>query len=76
MTNFRTSWYKLDEQHDKLEDLREALDEMIADDLVELSAFELRITLKGQPYVRNVCMALDEYLRKDNSATPMFSKTA
>jgi len=76
MTSFHTSWYKLDEQHEKLEDLRESLEEMIEDGLIELSAFELQITPEGQPFVRNVCMALDEYLRKDYSATPMFSKTA
>lgn len=75
MTRFSTSWHQTAEQVPVLDQLPEKLDEMISDGLIELSENELKITHKGIPFVRNVCMALDEYLSQKEATQTMFSKT-
>jgi len=52
------------------------LDELIADDVVELDGSQLRITRSGRPFLRNVCMAFDARLwRGERSQAQMFSDT-
>jgi oxygen-independent coproporphyrinogen-3 oxidase len=52
------------------------LDEFITDGLVRTSADEIRVTMLGQIFIRNVAMIFDAYL-KDQSleSRPLFSKT-
>ncbi len=54
----------------------ERLDEFIADGLVRMTADEIRVTMLGQIFIRNVAMIFDAYL-KDQSleSRPLFSKT-
>jgi oxygen-independent coproporphyrinogen-3 oxidase len=75
MTNFETSWDQPELQHVRLAYLNEKLSEMIEDGLVELGATSLKITKTGKPFVRNVCMTLDEHLESISTEKPVFSKT-
>ncbi|WP_338766681.1 oxygen-independent coproporphyrinogen III oxidase [Bernardetia sp. ABR2-2B] len=82
MCRYETSWneeefygFGLGINFDLLESLKQ-------DSLVEWKGNHLRITEKGKPFVRNVCMAFDvrlwnSKLNKENAENkPMFSKNA
>jgi oxygen-independent coproporphyrinogen III oxidase len=75
MTNFETRWDKQELKHARLANLNEKLSEMIGDGLVELGVTSLKITEAGKPFVRNVCMTLDEHLENISTEKPVFSKT-
>ena len=49
--------------------------EMETDGLVEIYPDKLIVTPKGKPFVRNVCMAFDVRLRRNQPATELFSST-
>jgi oxygen-independent coproporphyrinogen-3 oxidase len=55
----------------------EQLQPLVVDGLLELSAGEIRVTPRGRPFLRNICMPFDAYL--DNHAgdepLPSFSTT-
>ena len=53
----------------------EKLDEMEKDGLVQRDGFQLTVTPKGRPFVRNVCMALDLELLRKAPTTKVFSMT-
>jgi len=50
---------------------------MQVDGLVRLDAHELRVTLRGRPFLRNICMVFDAYLETGggNGAAPGHSAT-
>ncbi|MCX6291159.1 MAG: coproporphyrinogen III oxidase, partial [Bacteroidetes bacterium] len=49
--------------------------EMVNDGLLELEPYELRVTEKGRSFVRNICMALDARLWRNQPQTAIFSST-
>jgi oxygen-independent coproporphyrinogen-3 oxidase len=52
------------------------LEEFIADGLVRMSAEEIRVTVLGQIFIRNVAMIFDAYLKGQAvGSRPLFSKT-
>jgi oxygen-independent coproporphyrinogen-3 oxidase len=52
------------------------LEEFAADGLLEMDAREIRTTLLGQVFIRNIAMVFDAYLpRQAASARPLFSRT-
>jgi oxygen-independent coproporphyrinogen-3 oxidase len=52
------------------------LEEFIADGLVRMSAEEIRVTVLGQIFIRNVAMIFDAYLKGQTvGSRPLFSKT-
>jgi oxygen-independent coproporphyrinogen-3 oxidase len=52
------------------------LEEFIADGLVQVSANEIRVTMLGQIFIRNVAMIFDAYLKEQTlESRPLFSKT-
>lgn len=52
------------------------LEEFIADGLVRVSANEIRVTMLGQIFIRNVAMIFDAYLKEQaQESRPLFSKT-
>jgi oxygen-independent coproporphyrinogen-3 oxidase len=53
----------------------EHLSEMEFDELVEIEPFRVRVTEKGKPFIRNVCMAFDARLWADLPQTALFSQT-
>ena len=60
---------------DLIVQLRERLSEMETDGLVSWEGSILRVTDTGVPYVRNVCMSLDQRLLAKKPATQLFSQT-
>ena len=52
------------------------LEEFIADGLVRVSPDEIRVTMLGQIFIRNVAMIFDAYLKEQTlESRPLFSKT-
>ena len=52
------------------------LEEFIADGLVRVSPDEIRVTMLGQIFIRNVAMIFDAYLKEQTQESrPLFSKT-
>lgn len=51
------------------------LQEMEDDELVEIKTNVLKVTEKGRPFVRNVCMAFDMHLYRKEPQTRLFSMT-
>ncbi|MCP4443414.1 MAG: oxygen-independent coproporphyrinogen III oxidase [Aureispira sp.] len=75
MCHFETSWEEEEMQNEVIFEGLTKLTELIEDGLVEVSETKLRVTDKGKPFVRNICMCFDEYLFKKKSDTPIFSQT-
>ncbi|MCX6292071.1 MAG: oxygen-independent coproporphyrinogen III oxidase, partial [Bacteroidetes bacterium] len=72
MCRFETSWKNANEQHASLYEGIERLQEMVNDGLLELEPYELRVTEKGRSFVRNICMALDARLWRNQPQTAIF----
>lgn len=49
--------------------------ELENDHLILRSANQLKVTKQGRPFVRNICMALDQRLLRNNPNTQVFSMT-
>jgi oxygen-independent coproporphyrinogen-3 oxidase len=75
MCNFETDWSDPSSQFDGLPDVKKALLELQTDGFVEISPFHLRVTDKGRPYLRNICMAFDLQLLRKQPETVLFSTT-
>ncbi|MEB8327894.1 oxygen-independent coproporphyrinogen III oxidase [Flavobacteriaceae bacterium KMM 6897] len=75
MCRFETSLYGQEEYFPEINDVLERLEEMESDGLVEISNNVLRVTAKGRPFVRNVCMTFDVLLHKKAPDTRLFSMT-
>lgn len=75
MCQFETSWR--DEQHyfDELPEVLKGLEEMEYDGLLIRNEHQLRVTEKGKPFVRNICMAFDLLLGRNQPQTRIFSMT-
>ncbi len=72
MCQFETSW-KAGNQYMEL--CLSKLTEMEADKLIERYEHGLRITEKGKPFVRNVCMGFDPHLVANTHKSRIFSST-
>jgi oxygen-independent coproporphyrinogen-3 oxidase len=75
MTQFETSWAEPGEVCDDVFSSIERLAEMEFDELVEFQPFGVRVTEKGRPFVRNVCMAFDARLWENVPESQLFSQT-
>ncbi len=75
MTRFETSWDEASLRTPHLEGMRERLAELAQDGLVELSTRGCRVTEKGRPFLRNICMAFDARLMRKAPGTQLFSST-
>lgn len=75
MCQFETSWNSPDLYLNELSDIVSGLKEMESDGLVELLDNEIKITGKGKPFVRNVCMAFDLLLQRRQPEARLFSMT-
>ena len=51
------------------------LDQLIADDLVEICDGGMKVTEKGRPFIRNICMPFDVRMWKGQEKNIIFSKT-
>ncbi|SDS67192.1 oxygen-independent coproporphyrinogen-3 oxidase [Formosa sp. Hel1_31_208] len=75
MCHFETFWSDTSLKIDQLKDIVFHLREMEADGLVEFYKEGLKVTEKGHPFVRNVCMAFDVLLQRKQPSTRLFSMT-
>ncbi|NER14842.1 oxygen-independent coproporphyrinogen III oxidase [Leptobacterium flavescens] len=75
MCRFRTSWSEDELYFPQIKDILVKLQEMETDGLIEIDTNEIRISEKGRPFVRNVCMAFDMLLQRNKPETQLFSMT-
>ena len=75
MCRMQTSWYTSRSFFKELPDVLIRLKEMQNDGLIEMDSNYLKITEKGRPFVRNICMAFDMRLQRNKPETQLFSMT-
>lgn len=75
MCKLETSWYNADEQCDALYAGLDKLKEMENDGLISVSPFHLEVKEAGKPFIRNICMAMDARLWRNQPKTAIFSQT-
>lgn len=75
MCHFETNWNDTSLYIEELKDIVFKLHEMESDGLVQFEKQGLKITEKGRPFVRNVCMAFDVLLQRKQPSTRLFSMT-
>lgn len=75
MCRLETSWEDKNLQFPELPEVLSNLLEMQEDGLLEIISTGIKITEKGRPYVRNVCMAFDLRLNRHQPHTKVFSMT-
>ncbi len=72
MCNFETEW---EGDPVMFGEIKDGLAELEADGLVQISGNKLKVTEAGYPFVRNICMAFDMRMRKNQPDRQIFSKT-
>ncbi|HDZ03482.1 hypothetical protein LCGC14_0417310 [marine sediment metagenome] len=75
MCQFQTSWSVFKLHLPQMESILERLKELAEDNIVVITEGNLKITEKGRPFVRNVCMAFDLPLQDKSPNTKLFSMT-
>lgn len=75
MCQFKTSWNIHSPIIEELKKIQLRLKEMEQDDLVIITSNQIEVTEKGKPFVRNICMAFDLRMHKQNPQTQLFSMT-
>ncbi|MFD0836962.1 oxygen-independent coproporphyrinogen III oxidase [Mariniflexile aquimaris] len=75
MCQFKTSWTQDALYFSELPEVLNRLKEMEVDGLLEIDANYIKVTTKGQPFVRNICMAFDLLLQRKQPDTQLFSMT-
>ncbi|WP_034059229.1 oxygen-independent coproporphyrinogen III oxidase [Lacinutrix jangbogonensis] len=75
MCNFETSWNSEALSFSELPDVLIKLQELEKDGLIEVEAKTIRVTEKGRPFVRNVCLPFDRRLQRNKPETQVFSMT-
>jgi coproporphyrinogen III oxidase/oxygen-independent coproporphyrinogen-3 oxidase len=61
-------------QLDQKDIYQEYLSEMEKDNLIEWDGLQLKVTQKGRPFLRNICMGLDLRMRKNLPDAKVFSQ--
>ncbi len=74
MCRMETSWLRDDLQCQALYETLERLPELESDGLIELKPFQLKITEKGKPFMRNICMAFDARYWQKQPEGKLFSQ--
>lgn len=75
MCRFKTSWEDPDMMLPELDDILPKLNELERDGLICIEENQLRVTEKGRPFVRNVCLPFDLRLQRKRPQTQLFSMT-
>lgn len=75
MCNLITKWLPEEELFIDFSKIIKNLKEMETDKIVTVNNKTITVTEKGRPFVRNVCMALDLLLQKQQPETRLFSMT-
>lgn len=75
MCSLETSWFCDSMLFSDLPHVLQRLEKMQQDGLIKTHMWQLKVTEKGRPFVRNVCMAFDLRLHKKIPDTRLFSMT-
>jgi oxygen-independent coproporphyrinogen-3 oxidase len=75
MCRFETSYKQGKLNFKELNTVLERLKEMESDGLVHITDSQIKVTEKGRPFVRNICMAFDLLLQRKKPETKLFSMT-
>lgn len=75
MCQFKTTWTKNFLYFSELPEVLIRLKEMEVDGLLNIHSNAIEVTTKGQPFVRNICMAFDLLLQRKQPNTQLFSMT-
>lgn len=75
MCNFKTVWTKDYLYINQLPEILVKLKEMEDDGLLEIDSNSINVLHKGQPFIRNICMAFDMLLQRKKPDTQLFSMT-
>ncbi|MFI1745485.1 oxygen-independent coproporphyrinogen III oxidase [Thalassobellus sediminis] len=75
MCQFKTSWSNDSLCFKELPEVLIRLKEMESDGLLIVNSKTIEVTKKGQPFVRNICMAFDLLLQRKKPDTQLFSMT-
>lgn len=74
MCRFETNWCETADQTPFLSEAKIRLEELIKDGLIERQANCIKVTEEGQPFIRNICMALDGRYWAKKPEGQLFSK--
>lgn len=75
MCNMETSWEHMEDYFEELPEVLIHLKETEKDGLLTFVQNGLKVTEKGRPFIRNICMAFDLRLLRNKPATQLFSMT-
>jgi oxygen-independent coproporphyrinogen-3 oxidase len=75
MCRFKTNWGADNLYFKELPNALIQLKEMETDGLLHVNESSIEVTKKGQPFVRNICMAFDVLLQRKAPNTQLFSMT-
>ncbi|MFH4964095.1 oxygen-independent coproporphyrinogen III oxidase [Gaetbulibacter sp. M235] len=75
MCGFETSWESESMNFPEIPEVLMKLKEMESDELLEIQSKSIKILPKGQPFVRNICMAFDLLLQRKTPDVQLFSMT-
>lgn len=75
MCHFKTSWNEPALYFEELPEVLIKLKELEADGLLVFETKALRVTEKGKPFVRNICLPFDLRLQRNKPETKLFSMT-
>jgi len=75
MCDFKTSWKSSSYYFKELPIILIKLREMEHDGLLEIDSYSIKVLPKGQPFIRNICMAFDMLLQRKKPKTQLFSMT-
>lgn len=75
MCQFKTTWSGHSLYFKELPEVLIKLKEMENDGLLNIGSNTIEVTKKGQPFVRNICMAFDLLLQRKQPDTQLFSMT-
>ena len=75
MCQFETDWHTKSMELAEIDQIIINLQEMVTDGLIEIQDKNLKVTEKGKPFVRNICMAFDLRLIRNKPETQIFSLT-
>nr|WP_298994581.1 oxygen-independent coproporphyrinogen III oxidase [uncultured Allomuricauda sp.] len=75
MCRYETSLNQYENHVEAFDQIKQNLTEMINDGLVDVQSNTIKVTEKGRPYIRNICMAFDLKLYRKKPETRLFSMT-
>lgn len=75
MCRFKTNWSQNEEKTFALLDAKNRLRELAEDQLIQLDEDSVQVKEAGKPFIRNICMALDARLWRNQPQTQLFSST-